>query len=76
VIALFQGIFKKLKLDLYLFPYKVIPNRTGQNRNLGGIIECVKDKPISRDEIGKTQFCSLYQYFLNNFGGTEDSEEF
>ena len=54
VIALFAGIFKKVKLDLFVFPYKTIPNRTGLLKNLGGIIECVRDNPISRDEIGKT----------------------
>lgn len=75
IIQIFQGIFKKLGLDLQVFPYKTIANRTSKDLNLGGIIECVKDNAISRDQLGKTNQCSLYDHFINKFGG-EDSKNF
>ena len=40
-IKLFQKIFKKCGLDLYVAPYKCISNRTGPEQLLGGIIEVV-----------------------------------
>ena len=48
VIKLFQKIFKKCDLDLYVVPYKCISNRTGDDRMLGGIIECIPNS-YSRD---------------------------
>ncbi|EGR31659.1 phosphatidylinositol 4-kinase, putative [Ichthyophthirius multifiliis] len=53
IITLFQGIFEKANVPLCVFPYKTISNRTGQNLDIGGIIECVKNA-ISRDQLGKT----------------------
>ena len=38
IIRLFMEIFEKNNLDLYLFPYKTISNRTGKDLNIGGII--------------------------------------
>jgi phosphatidylinositol 4-kinase len=46
-------IFEKNNLDLKLFPYKTISNRTGEGLDIGGIIEVVP-KTVSRDSIGKT----------------------
>lgn len=46
-------IFDKNGLDLKLFPYKTISNRTGESLDIGGIIEVVP-KTVSRDSIGKT----------------------
>ncbi|KAL4463226.1 hypothetical protein ABPG74_007227 [Tetrahymena malaccensis] len=74
IITLFQGIFQKANLELYVFPYKTISNRTGLNLDIGGIIEVVKNS-ISRDQLGKTNQCSLYDYFINKFG-QEDSANF
>ena len=48
VIKLFQKIFRKYDLDLFVAPYKCISNRTGDDRTLGGIIECVPNSH-SRD---------------------------
>lgn len=67
IIRLFMEIFEKNNLDLYLYPYKTISNRTGTGLNIGGIIECVPNT-ISRDGIGKINQESLYQYFINKFG--------
>lgn len=46
-------IFDKNNLDLKVFPYKTISNRTGFGLDIGGIIEVVP-KTVSRDSIGKT----------------------
>lgn len=48
VIKLFQKIFKKCDLDLYVVPYKCISNRTGSDKLLGGLIECIPNS-YSRD---------------------------
>lgn len=53
VIQLFMEIFQKHNLELKLFPYKTISNRTGIDLDIGGIIEVVP-KTVSRDSIGKT----------------------
>ncbi len=53
IIQVFQSIFKKVGLELFLFPYKTISNRTGEGLNIGGIIECVKGNARSRDQMGK-----------------------
>ena len=34
VIRLFQEVFRKVDLDLYLFPYRTIPNRTGKVKKI------------------------------------------
>ena len=54
-------------MELKLFPYKTISNRTGKNLDIGGIIEVVPNC-LSRDMIGKTNEESLYEFFINNFG--------
>ena len=53
VIQQFSEIFGIHNLELKLFPYKTISNRTGEDLNIGGIIEVVP-KTVSRDSIGKT----------------------
>ncbi len=59
VIKLFQKIFKKCGLDLFVAPYKCISNRTGMDKTLGGIIECVPNSH-SRDQLGKAFEIDLY----------------
>jgi phosphatidylinositol 4-kinase A len=61
-------------LDLFVAPYKCISNRTGLDKTLGGIIECVPNSH-SRDQLGKAFEIDLYQYFLKKFG-SEYSNEF
>lgn len=53
VIRLFTQIFDRHNLELKLFSYKTISNRTGDTLDIGGIIEVVP-KTVSRDSIGKT----------------------
>lgn len=45
---MFKGVFERCGLDLHVFPYKTISNRTGKSLNVGGIIEVVPNT-ISRD---------------------------
>ena len=67
IIRIFQEIFVVEKLDLFLFPYRTISTRTGNEKTIGGIIECVP-KTQSRDEIGKVNKCSLYEHFKAKYG--------
>lgn len=57
-------------LDIALFPYKTISNRTGVNKSIGGIIEVIKNTQ-SRDEIGKTYGIPLDEYYRNHFGSVD-----
>ena len=70
ICKLFKDIYKVFELDLYLAPYNVLCNRTGEERNIGGIIECVPNCK-SRDELGKDYDITMYQYFLEMFGNPE-----
>ena len=55
VMELSKSIFDDTNLGLYLYPYKVIPSRTGRNHAEGGIIECVPDVK-SRDQVSPGPF--------------------
>eukprot|EP00347_Sterkiella_histriomuscorum_P009815 403339780 len=74
IIKLFQKIFKQHDLDLFVSPYKCISNRTGEDKTLGGMMECVPFTN-SRDQLGKAFEIDLYQYFLKRYG-SESSTEF
>mmetsp|Transcript_11998 Transcript_11998/g.16295 ORF Transcript_11998/g.16295 Transcript_11998/m.16295 type:complete len:170 (+) Transcript_11998:333-842(+) len=74
VIKLFQKIFKKCDLDLYVVPYKCISNRTGADRMLGGLIEVIPNS-YSRDQLGKAFEIDLHKYFLKRYG-SETSPQF
>lgn len=68
VIQLFKAAFDRTGLGLFLYPYRVIPSRTGPDKAVGGIIECVPNVK-SRDEIGKDDGSkTLMEYFQNKFG--------
>jgi len=67
IIKIFQEIFRKHNLDLFLYPYSTISNRTGESNDLGGIIECIPFS-ASRDQLGKAFDSDLYQYFIGKFG--------
>lgn len=74
MIKLFKDIFDSYGLDLYLMPYKCISNRTGPDKNIGGIIEVVPNCS-SRDQLGKAYEMNLYTYFVEKYG-PEGSEGF
>ena len=38
VLRLFKNIFEKYDLDLFVYPYKTIANRTGSTDTIGGVI--------------------------------------
>lgn len=54
------------------YPYRVLPNRTGSDGIIGGIIECVPNAS-TRDEIGKATACSLKDYYISRFGPPESA---
>mmetsp|Transcript_2923 Transcript_2923/g.11137 ORF Transcript_2923/g.11137 Transcript_2923/m.11137 type:complete len:1960 (-) Transcript_2923:2342-8221(-) len=62
MIKMFQTIFKRVGLPLYLFPYRVITTGRGT-----GIIEVVPNTR-SRHDIGALTEGSLYEYFISEFG--------
>ncbi|KAJ9152673.1 hypothetical protein P3X46_026216 [Hevea brasiliensis] len=62
VIALLRDIFEAVGLNLYLFPYGVLP--TGPER---GIIEVVPNSR-SRSQMGETTDGGLYEIFQQDFG--------
>ncbi|CAD5119038.1 DgyrCDS7687 [Dimorphilus gyrociliatus] len=62
IMELFQKIFKKVGIELYVSPYKVVATSPGS-----GVIECVPNS-ITRMEIGNKTASSLKQYFIETFG--------
>ncbi|KAI8015783.1 Phosphatidylinositol 4-kinase alpha 1 [Camellia lanceoleosa] len=62
VISLLKDIFAAVGLNLYLFPYGVLP--TGPQR---GIIEVVPNSR-SRSQMGETTDGGLYEIFQQDFG--------
>ncbi|RAL49359.1 hypothetical protein DM860_012792 [Cuscuta australis] len=62
VICLLKDIFAAVGLNLYLFPYGVLP--TGQER---GIIEVVPNTR-SRSQMGETNDGGLYEMFQQDYG--------
>ncbi|CAL5377227.1 unnamed protein product [Camellia sinensis] len=62
VISLLKDIFEAVGINLYLFPYGVLP--TGPER---GIIEVVPNAP-SRSQMGETTDGGLYEIFQQDFG--------
>lgn len=70
LIKLFKDIFKVYELDIHLIPYNVLCNRTGEERDLGGIIECIPNCH-SRDDLGKDYDVNMYQYYIERFGSEE-----
>jgi len=67
IIKAFDEIFKKVGLDVFVCPYKTIPTRSGEDNNIGGIIEVIPDTS-SRDQIGKANSYGLVEYFYEKFG--------
>lgn len=60
-------------LELYLYPYRVLPTRTGGSDGIiGGVIECVPNA-ATRDEIGKANAVSLLDHYINKFGPPESA---
>jgi phosphatidylinositol 4-kinase len=72
-MALCKETFDDSNLGLSLYPYRVIPTRTGASKIPGGILECVPDVR-SRDEIGKSGFKSLFDFYISTFGRPDGSD--
>lgn len=73
-MQILHDVFEKLKVPLRLKPYSVIPNRTGEDQAIGGIVQVIHDTK-SRDQLGKIGHTRLLQHFLSTFGPI-DSVEF
>jgi len=71
--ALLKRSWDGAALGTLLFPYRILPTRTGAARSPGGILEMVPDVR-SRDELGKSGFASLYDYFVASFGRPDGAE--
>ncbi|XP_011307555.1 phosphatidylinositol 4-kinase alpha isoform X2 [Fopius arisanus] len=69
VIGIFKNIFRKVGLNLFLFPYRVVATAPGC-----GVIECVPNAE-SRDQLGRQTDFGMYEYFLAKYGD-ETSKEF
>ena len=74
IVKLLHDVFQKLNVPLRLKPYSVIPNRTGDDQAIGGILQVIPGTN-SRDQLGKANHMNLLQYFLSIFGPI-DSVEF
>jgi hypothetical protein len=72
IIQWCKNIFKLYNLELFVYPYRVLPNRTGEEGLIGGIIECVPNAQ-TRDELGKSVATSLKNYFLSRYGREESA---
>ncbi|CAN8289052.1 unnamed protein product [Cochlearia groenlandica] len=62
VISLLKDIFQAVGLNLYLFPYGVLPTGAGR-----GIIEVVPNTQ-SKSEMGETSDGGLYEIFQRKYG--------
>ncbi|ETO12921.1 phosphatidylinositol 4 kinase-like protein [Reticulomyxa filosa] len=73
IISLLSKIFQDAGLNLFVFPYKVIATRTGVDKVIGGMIECVPNAR-SRSDLGHENDYSLRRYFIEIYGAPESQE--
>ena len=69
VIKMFDAVYKKVGLPVFLYPYNVVATGPGS-----GVIEVVRDAK-SRDELGRASELGLRDLFISRYG-PEDSAEF
>lgn len=62
IIEFCKGVFEKQRLDVFLFPYKVIATHPNE-----GIIEVVPNSQ-SRDQLGKKSDGNLFNWFVTKYG--------
>ena len=70
IIEYFRHIFKEAGLPLLLFPYRVIATRSGRDKVVGGMIECVRNAR-SRSDLGAENNYRLRRYFIETYGAVE-----
>ena len=73
VMELLRRVFNDAGLGLRLFPYSVIPTRCGSKRIPGGVITVIPDVR-SMDELGKSGFRNLHEYFLSTYGRPDGAQ--
>ena len=59
-----------MQVPLRLKPYCIIPNRTGEDQAIGGILQVVPDTK-SRDQLGKAGNVNLLHYFTSVYGSID-----
>ncbi|RKP01557.1 hypothetical protein CXG81DRAFT_11848 [Caulochytrium protostelioides] len=62
LIAIFKSIFQRAQLNLYLFPYRMVPTGPGC-----GVLEVVP-RSISRDIMGRERVNGLHAWYRAQFG--------
>lgn len=67
VVRLLQQYYDVIHLPVFLAPYAIISNRTGDNGAIGGILQVIPSVH-SRDQLGKSGFKTLKQYYVTQFG--------
>lgn len=67
VVRLLKQYYEAIRLPVFLAPYSIISNRTGEAGAIGGILQVVPNVH-SRDQLGKSGFKTLKQYYLTQFG--------
>ena len=50
IVRMLRDLYSSLKLPVYMYPYSVIPNRTGPEKSIGGILKVVPNVK-SRDQL-------------------------
>ncbi len=70
IIEYFRDIFESAGLPLLLFPYRVIATRSGKDKVVGGMIECVRNAR-SRSDLGSENNYRLKKYFIETYGDVE-----
>ena len=59
-----------MQVPLRLKPYCIIPNRTGEDQAIGGILQVLPDTK-SRDQLGKAGNVNLLHYFTSIHGSVD-----
>ena len=68
IIQILKSVYTALELPVHLVSYAIIPNRTGANNAVGGILEVIKNVH-SRHQMGaRDGFKTLKEYYIQKFG--------
>lgn len=62
LISMFKAVFSEVKLDMYVYPYRIVATAPGC-----GVIE-VMPAATSRDMIGREKINNLFDYYVQEFG--------
>ncbi len=57
VVRLLRDLYATLGLPVYMYPYSVIPNRTGPEKSIGGILQVVPNVKSRDNLVRRCQTC-------------------